>query len=119
MEWIDTHAHVYDELFAGDQQQIIERSVQASVKRIYLPSIDVTTIEPMLALEAKYPQLCAAMIGIHPCYIKDDFEEQLKQMEGWLSRRAFAAIGEVGIDLYHDRTYQTQQEAVFVTQINW
>ncbi len=119
MEWIDTHAHVHDPAFAEDQDQVIQRSLQAGVSKIYLPNVDATTLEPMLALEAKYPQVCAAMIGIHPCHILDDFAQQLDQMVTWLDKRPFAGIGEVGMDLYRDQTYQVQQQEAFCVQIGW
>jgi TatD DNase family protein len=119
MEFIDTHAHINDLVFDQDRDQVIKRSIQAGVSKIYLPNIDMTTIESMLEVEAKYPQTCAAMIGIHPCHILDDFEQQLVEVENWLSKRRFAAIGEVGIDLYRDQSYQIQQQEAFATQIAW
>ena len=119
MELIDTHAHIYDLSFAEDQAQVIANSVQAGICKIYLPNITTTTIQPMLALEAQYPHLCAAMIGMHPCYITQDFEQQLYQVENWLTKRSFAAIGEVGIDLYHDTTYKIQQQQALAIQIGW
>jgi TatD DNase family protein len=119
MEFIDTHAHVNDLAFDEDRDQVIKRSIQAGISKIYLPNIDITTIEPILAVEAKYPQICAAMIGIHPCHISKDFEQQLEQVGEWLSKRRFAAIGEVGMDLYRDQSFQTQQQEAFAIQIAW
>jgi TatD DNase family protein len=119
MEFIDTHAHLYDEAYLEDQNQVIAQSMQAGVTKILLPNIDTSSIEPMLELEAQYPVLCAAMIGIHPCYIKDDFQQQLYQIETWLSKRSFIAMGEVGLDLYRDTTYQDLQQEVLAIQLNW
>jgi TatD DNase family protein len=119
MEWIDTHAHIYDPVFKADQKQVIERSMQAGITRIYLPSLDITTIDSMLAIEEAYAPLCAAMIGLHPCYIADNFEQHLAQIAIWLQQRTFVAIGEVGMDLYHDRAYEAQQKVALVAQIKW
>jgi TatD DNase family protein len=119
MELIDTHAHLYDEAFSEDQNKIIEQSIQSGVSNILLPNIDINTIEPMLALESQYPQLCAAMIGIHPCYIKEDFQQQLYHIESWLGKRPFIAMGEIGMDLYRDTTYQDIQQEALEIQLNW
>ncbi len=119
MELIDTHAHLYAEEFTADTAQVLARSQDNHVRKIYMPNIDLDTIDGMLALERRYPELCAAMLGIHPCHIGPDFLEQLKQMETWLAKRSFAAIGEIGMDLYHDKTYQVQQEEAFAIQLNW
>ncbi|MEM7382894.1 MAG: TatD family hydrolase [Bacteroidota bacterium] len=119
MELIDTHAHLYDPAFAQDLDQVIASSQQAQVCKIYLPNIDADTLAPMLALEATYPALCVAMIGIHPCAIKQDFAKQLYEVEAWLGKRTFAAMGEVGIDLHWDRTYQAQQEQALAIQLAW
>mgnify|MGYP002378755749 CR=1 FL=1 len=119
MEFIDTHAHLYDEVYLGDQSQVITQSIQAGVTKILLPNIDANSIEPMLALEDQHPTLCAAMIGIHPCYIKEDFQQQLYQVESWLNKRPFIAMGEVGMDLYRDTTYQNLQREALEIQLNW
>ena len=73
----------------------------------------------MLGLEAKYSCLCAAMMGIHPCHVGQDFEQQLYQVEEWLGKRSFAAMGEIGMDLHWDRTYQGQQEEALAIQLGW
>ncbi|MHB9147362.1 MAG: TatD family hydrolase [Candidatus Amoebophilus sp.] len=119
MEFIDTHAHLYDEAYSKDRNQVISQSTQAGVTKILLPNIDTNSIEPMLALEEQHPTLCSAMIGIHPCYIKEDFQQQLYQIEYWLNKRSFIAIGEVGLDLYRDTTYQALQQEAFRIQLNW
>ncbi len=119
MEFIDTHAHLYASAFTEDTKQVIERSRDHQIRKIYLPNINIDTIDSMLALESQYPDLCAAMIGIHPCYIDLDFEKQLLQVETWLTKRSFVAIGEVGMDLYRDKTYQAQQKEALAIQLNW
>jgi len=119
MEYIDTHAHLYEEDFLQDQAQVMDRLVQAGVSKVLMPNLDVRTIEPMLELEARYPAICRAMIGIHPCHIQKDFRQQLYQMETWLSKHRFIAMGEIGMDLYRDTHYQAQQEEALEIQVSW
>lgn len=119
MELIDTHAHIYAEEFATDREQMIARSLDYHVRKVYMPNIDTSTIEAMLELEAQYPDYCAAMMGIHPCHIDAKFEKQLAQVEDWLGKRQFAAIGEIGVDLYRDKTFQAQQEEALAIQLSW
>ena len=119
MEFIDTHAHLYTQEFTEDIDQVISRNLDAHISKVYLPNIDLSTIDAMLGLEAQYPNHCAAMMGIHPCHIGSDFQQQLYQVETWLGKRKFAAIGEVGIDLYRDKTYRHEQIEAFATQLAW
>lgn len=119
MEFIDTHAHLYAQEFAADIAQVMAHSRDHQVRKIYMPNINVDTIAGMLKLESQYPNLCAAMMGIHPCYIGRDFQKQLAHVATWLAKRSFAAIGEIGIDLYRDKTYQAQQEEAFAVQLHW
>ena len=119
MELIDTHAHLYAEEFATDREQVIACSLDHHVRKVYLPNIDTNTIKAMLALEAQHPDYCAAMMGVHPCHIDTQFEQQLAQVENWLGKRPFAAIGEVGMDLYRDKTFQAQQEEALAIQLSW
>ena len=119
MELIDTHAHLYAQEFAQDIEAVMARSQAHHVRRVYLPNIDMDTVEGMLALEAKYPAHCTAMMGIHPCHIGPAFHKQLYAAEAWLARRPFAAIGEVGMDLHHDKAYQAQQAEALGIQLGW
>lgn len=119
VEYIDTHAHLYEEDFLLDEAQVMERLVQAGVSKVLLPNLDTHSIEPMLALQARQPALCETMIGIHPCSIQAGFQQQLYQVEAWLNKHAFIAMGEIGIDLYRDTTYQAQQQEALEIQINW
>ena len=119
MKLIDTHTHLYAQEFSADVAQVVARSLDHHVSEVYMPNIDTNTIEAMLALEAQYPDYCTAMVGIHPCYIGLDFQKQLQHVETWIAKRPFAAIGEIGIDLYHNKAYQAQQEAAFATQLTW
>jgi len=117
---IDTHAHLYyEQKFANDVAGAIDRAIAAKVNRIYLPNVDLDSIGPMMAVEAAYPDLCFATMGLHPCSVGPDFEKVLAEMETWLPKRKFAAIGEMGTDLYWDKTYFAQQQAAFRIQVGW
>ena len=110
---IDTHAHIYLEHFENDVDEVIERALEKGVQKILLPNIDSTTIDAMLELEEKYPNVCYPMMGLHPCSVKEDFEKELKIVEDWFSKRSFLALGEMGTDLYWDKTFWNQQKEAF------
>ncbi|MFY0592741.1 TatD family hydrolase [Roseivirga sp.] len=116
---IDSHAHIYVEQFKEDVEEVIDRAKEAGLIRIYMPNIDHTSVDAMLALEEKYPEYCLATMGLHPCSVKTDFEKELYIVEDWLSKRSFAAIGEMGTDLYWDKTFLDQQVEAFKIQANW
>lgn len=116
--WTDTHAHIYAEEFDGDRREVLERCFENSVSKIFMPNVDETTIDAMLELESRYPE-CHAMMGLHPCSVKRDFERQLYRVEEWLSKRKFAAVGEIGTDLYWDKTFWDQQQEAFTIQVEW
>lgn len=119
MQLIDTHTHLYVEQFENDQAATIERAIANGVEKFYLPAIDSETHEAMLTLEAKYQERCFAMMGLHPCSVKADYEKELKIVEDWIGKRHFCAIGEIGIDLHWDTTFFEQQKEAFTRQINW
>lgn len=119
MNLIETHAHIYSKKFDSDRDQVIEDIRNAGVERVYMPNVDVETIDAMLECEQKYPDLCIPMMGLHPCDVKEDFHEQLKVMEDWLNKRPFAAVGEIGLDLYWDKTFFEQQKEALRIQISW
>lgn len=114
---IETHAHIYDNQFDEDRDAMLERAFAAGIKQIWMPNCDHDTIEGMLALEQQYPDVCLPMMGIHPCYIKENFEQELNMVESWLAQRSFPMIGEIGIDFYWDLNYVPQQEEAFVAQL--
>lgn len=117
--FIDTHAHIYSEQFKEDSAEVIEKSKEAGVAKIYMPNIDHTSIDDMMELEAKYPDQCIAMMGLHPCSVNKTFEKELYIVEEWLNKREFVAIGEIGIDLYWDKTFQEYQKEAFKIQVKW
>jgi TatD DNase family protein len=96
---------------------MLERAFGAEVKQIWMPNCDHETIEGMLTLENQYPNICHAMMGVHPCYVKENFEDELAIVEQWLEKRKFIMIGEIGIDFYWDLTFVAQQEEVFLRQL--
>lgn len=115
----DTHCHLYDEDYKAEMSSVITRAKHSGVKAIYLPNIDKTSIDPMLELEKEHPGLCFPMMGIHPCYIKEDWKEQLEIVRDWLAVRTFSGIGEIGLDFHWDLTFRDQQEQAFAQQLEW
>jgi TatD DNase family protein len=119
MELIDTHCHLYDQALAGDIENVMQRAVEAGVTRFYLPAIDRESESSLLGLEKRYPDICFAMQGLHPCSVKSDFREALQHVEQSLAGRRFAAIGEIGLDFYWDRSFEKEQYLVFHQQVEW
>lgn len=118
-QFIDTHCHLYSEEFLEDRQQMLARAMDGGVGRFYLPNIDVSSMDMMIELEKEYPGRCFAMMGLHPCYVKEDAAEQLEVVRDWLAVRRFAAIGEIGLDFYWDLSFAEQQYHVFRSQLAW
>jgi len=116
---IDTHAHLYLSEFENDLADVIDRSKEAGVEKIYMPNIDSNSIDGMLRIEKKYPDYCASMMGLHPCYVKNEYKDELETIKSWFEKHPFCAVGEIGIDLYWDKTYVNEQIAAFEAQINW
>jgi TatD DNase family protein len=117
--WIDTHAHIYSPEFDLDREDVLRHCTDIGVKKIYMPNVDHTSIDAMLELEHKHPAQCISMMGLHPCSVKKDFEKELYRVEEWLSKRKFAAVGEMGTDLYWDKTFWEQQKEAFKIQVAW
>lgn len=117
--FIDTHTHLYDEQFDADRAAIIEKAIAAGVSKMYLPNCDSTTIEPMMSMAKQWPEHCFPMMGVHPCYIKENYKEELSLAESWLSKANFSAIGEIGLDYYWDTTFVPQQKEAFNLQMDW
>lgn len=118
MKFIDTHSHIYDTKFKEDIEEVLIRCHKQGVSTIYMPNIDHSSIDAMLELEQKYSQ-CVAMMGLHPCYVDKNFEKELYLVEEWLNKRDFVAVGEIGLDLYWDKTFFEQQKEALSIQINW
>ena len=116
---IDTHSHIYSEDFDADRHEVIRRAQDVGVTHIILPNCDSTTLPQLLALEAAYPGYCHAAIGLHPTSIKEDYNEELALIKSELERREYLAIGEIGIDLYWDKTFVAEQTRAFKQQLDW
>jgi TatD DNase family protein len=114
---IDTHCHLYADEFENDIDEVITRAQLEGVRAFFLPAIDSHQINNMLALEKKYPNNCYAMMGLHPCYVKENYKTELQIVQDWLSKRKFAAVGEIGLDFYWDKTFSAQQHDAFHLQI--
>ncbi|WP_086981930.1 TatD family hydrolase [Vibrio aphrogenes] len=116
---IDSHAHIYAKDFEHDLDDVIQRAQEVGISKILLPNIDLNSIEPMLATEARYPDICHSMMGLHPCYVNGNIEQDLATIKSWFAQHHFIAVGEIGIDLYWDKTFQAEQEFAFRTQLQW
>lgn len=113
----DTHTHLYSEEFDHDRNEMIQRAIDAGVSRFFIPAIDSTCTESMYDLEKKHPENVFLMMGLHPTYVKENYEEELEHVANELAKRKFYAVGEIGIDLYWDKTHLPQQQIAFRKQI--
>ncbi len=118
-ELIDTHAHLYAEQFDEDRGAVVQRAYDNGVRHIFLPNIDHQSVEPMMALAATDPEHIHPMMGLHPCSVDANYLQELEWVKTWLDKVNFCAIGEIGVDLYWDKTYQKQQEDAFLQQVRW
>jgi TatD DNase family protein len=117
MQFIDTHTHLCSEEFDQDRTEMIQRAIAAGVSRFFIPSIDSTGTQKMYDLETQFPENVHLMIGLHPCYVKENYLEELVHVETQLNQHQFYAIGEIGIDLYWDKTTLEIQKIAFQRQI--
>ena len=117
MNLVDTHSHLYLPEFANDIDEVVSNAKENDIKRIFLPNIDSTTVDDLNNLCRKFPDYFHPMAGLHPCSVKDDFENELKYVEEQLLLGAYCAVGEIGIDLYWDKSYLAQQQEAFRSQI--
>ncbi|MDX5435846.1 MAG: TatD family hydrolase [Pontibacter sp.] len=117
MNLVDSHAHIYSEKFNDDRSEAVRRAEEEGVGKIYMPNIDHTSIDAMLEAESQFPEVCIPMMGLHPTSVDKNFERELYLVEDWLSKRAFAAVGECGIDLYWDKTFLPQQQEALKVQV--
>ena len=115
---IDTHSHLYSAEFAEDLQAVLERCKTVGIEKVYLPAIDSSTHDAMMSLAAAQPGYCIPMIGLHPCYVTADYQQEMGLVESWLAKQPFVAIGEIGLDFYHSTEFKQEQIDVFVRQMN-
>lgn len=119
LEITETHAHLYASQFDNDRDEMIQRCIDAGVSRIFLPNIDVHSIQPMLNLVWKYAENCFPMMGLHPCSVDEHVEAHLFQIQKWFKKRKFYAVGEIGLDYYWSVEFKDAQIAAFKKQIQW
>jgi TatD DNase family protein len=117
--FIDTHTHLFTEAFDQDREQAVQRALDAGVERLLLPNIDVDTIQAMHDMEAKWPDNCFAMMGLHPGSVDQHWESKLAVIKENLFQRDYVAVGEIGMDLYWDTTYINEQREAFRQQVLW
>lgn len=116
--FIDTHTHLYLEEFDADRASMMERAQLAGVSSFYLPAIDSATHEAMIKMETVFPS-CKAMMGLHPCSVKENYKDELAIAQAYWDNRNFIAVGEIGLDFYWDRTFEKEQVEAFRLQIAW
>lgn len=118
MNLIDTHAHIYVDEMLESKNEIVERAKEAGISKILMPNIDKNSISPMLSLSREFPELCYPMLGLHPCDVKEDYKEELAEIFSHFSDDCIA-IGEIGIDLYWDKSSLARQIDALNFQINF
>ena len=116
MEFIDTHAHLYDEAFTGEEDLAIARAAEAGIKKIIFPDIDSQTRSAMFEIADRHEGFVFPCLGLHPTSVDANWQEEMQKMEGWLSRRTWA-IGEIGMDCYWSKEFIKEQEEVFRIQL--
>lgn len=119
MQWIDTHTHLYLDQFDADRDAMLQRAFSVGVTKLLLPNIDADSIAPMLQLCEQYPKNCFPMIGLHPTSVDKDVQTQLNLLEQELLKGTYIGIGEIGIDLYWDKSFLEEQIHAFRIQLNW
>ena len=119
MKFVDTHTHIYLDDFSGDIDEVIEKARSEGINKLLLPNIDVGSIRPMLDLCDKYPEICFPMMGLHPTSVDASYLNNLQEIKKHFQLRNYIAVGEIGIDLYWDKTFLKEQKYVFEEQLRW
>lgn len=115
----DTHTHLYARDFSGDLDVLLQKAIHQGVTRFFLPNIDWESLPGLFELVEKYPAHCFPMAGIHPTSVNTESLEELQKIQEWVAGKPLVAIGEIGMDLYWDKTYQAEQEDLFIRQVEW
>jgi len=115
----DTHAHIYLPEFAETRIEMLKRAEKEGVNKILLPAIDSESHADLVELAARFPAQCRPMMGLHPCYVKENYLEELAIARNYLEKEGFVAVGEIGLDFYWDKTFTEQQYLAFEEQIRW
>lgn len=119
MNFIDTHTHLFTPQFDEDRTAVVEEALNAGVTKLLLPNIDLESIDAMHALVDEFPKNCHPMMGLHPCSVTGNWETDLAVIRAWFDKKNYCAVGEIGIDLYWDKSTLSHQEAAFRAQVNW
>jgi TatD DNase family protein len=118
--FVDTHTHLYDDRLNSEKQdEMIRRALDAGIQKLYMPNCDQHSIPGMMRIAETFPGQCLPMIGVHPTYVKGDYETELAIARTWLEKGSFVAIGEIGLDYYWDKTFVAEQKDAFGRQIDW
>lgn len=117
--YIDTHSHIYDEAFNTDREEVFQRALEVGVETLLLPNTDETTIKPMMYFYERHTENCKVMMGLHPEGVKEDYKRHLSVIEKEMGRNCWIAVGEIGLDLYWDKTFEKQQAEVLIEQLRW
>ncbi len=119
MQLTDTHTHLFLPEFDSDRAEMIQRTLDKGVTKCFLPNIEVSTIASLLKTCDEFPNVCFPMMGLHPCSVDAAYEQQLTEIKAQFGKRKFYAVGEIGIDLYHDVTFAEEQKKAFRIQVEW
>jgi TatD DNase family protein len=117
MQLIDTHTHLYLPEFENDRNEVVERALGNNIVKLLMPNIDIHSVGAMISCEKKFPGVCYSMIGLHPTSVKEDYLFQLDALEERATQHNFTAVGEIGIDLYWDKTFLKEQVTAFKRQV--
>ncbi len=117
MQLIDTHSHIYLNDFDGDRAEVVSRAIKSGVEKAILPAVDSTTHGALLQTAAQFPHFCLPLMGLHPTSVKANYKEELAQVEDLFTKQKFYGIGEIGIDLYWDKTFIEEQKIAFTHQV--
>lgn len=117
--FIDTHTHLYSENFQDDRIEVVRRAIEQGVDKLFLPNIDEDSLAGMEALVTEFPGVCYPMIGIHPCSVQKEYEQQLSRIQALIRPDYHIAIGEIGVDMYWDKSLRNEQMAAFKEQTLW
>jgi len=117
--FVDTHTHLFSDAFDEDRAQVVQTAIDAGVSKLLLPNIDVQTIDAMHELENQFPQNCFSMMGLHPGSVTQNWEKDLEIVKKHLFSRKYIAVGEIGMDLYWDKTFMEEQKQAFKLQVEW
>lgn len=119
MNFIDTHTHLFVNQFDEDRTAVVERALEAGVSKMLLPNIDLESIEALHDLSRQFPENCIPMMGLHPCSVTENWEKDLAVIKSYLDKNDYCAIGEIGMDLYWDKSTLPYQQKAFAQQIEW